>query len=412
MRTSPLLAVALLTLSACGSPSAGDSTPVVLAGPPPFPVESRAEWPTQAWPTADPASVGIDPAALKKLDDYLFTRHGDDVDRKGQRTNAFVLVKDGKLVFERYARGTTAETSLLTWSVSKSFVNTLIGIAVGEGRFRVDEPAGKYYTALGPDKQNVRITDLLRMSSGIDWNETYEASPVFSSVMAMLYTRGQDDMPRFVAGHGLAHAPGTRWSYSSGDTNVLLAALRATMSDAEYASYPWKALFLPLGMKSARFERDGAGNFVGSSYLYASARDLAKWGLLYLTDGVWEGKRLLPEGWVAYTLTMAPAYHTTDVPPPLWEDNPGAQVYLNVGDPARNIPRPWPAAPPDTFAALGHWGKSIFVIPSLDLVAVRLGDDREYGCSVHHASKGCVPDREKAFTKGYYLELLSGLVKR
>jgi CubicO group peptidase (beta-lactamase class C family) len=268
--------LALLALTGCSSPGAGDSTPVVLQGPPPFPAKPRTEWPTQAWPTADPASVVIDPAALKKLDDYLFARHGDDVDRKGQRTNAFVLVKDGKLVFERYARGTTAETSLLTWSVSKSFVNTLIGIAVGEGRFKVDEPAGKYYAALGPDKQNVRITDLLRMSSGIDWNETYEASPVFSSVMAMLYTRGQDDMPRFAAGHGLAHAPGTHWSYSSGDTNVLLAALRATMTDAEYASYPWKALFEPLGMKSARFERDGAGNFVGSSYLYASARDLAK----------------------------------------------------------------------------------------------------------------------------------------
>ncbi|MDI3286890.1 serine hydrolase [Polyangium sp. 15x6] len=405
------LFAALFALAGCSSPGPGDATPVELKGPPPFAGKPRTEWPTRAWSTADPASVGIDPAALKKLDDYLFARNGDDVDRKGQRTNAFVLVKDGKLVFEHYARGTTAETSLLTWSVSKSFVNTLIGIAVGEGRFKVDDPAGKYYAALGPDKQNVRLTDLLRMSSGIDWNETYEASPVFSSVMAMLYTRGTDDMPRFVAGHGLAHAPGTHWSYSSGDTNLLLASLRDTMSDAEYASYPWRALFEPLGMTSARFERDGAGNFVGSSYLYATARDLAKWGLLYLSDGVWDGQRLLPEGWVAYTLTMAPAYFTTDVPPPLWEDNPGAQVYLNVGDPKRNIPRPWPAAPPDTFAALGHWGKSIFVIPSLDLIAVRLGDDREYGCSAH-VQKNCVPDREKAFTKGYYLELLSGLVKR
>ncbi len=400
-----------LVLAGCTSAAAPDSTPVPLEGPPPFPVKPRTEWPTQAWSTANPESVGIDPAALKKLDEYLFARHGDDVDRKGQRTNAFVLVKDGKIVFERYARGTTAENSLLTWSVSKSLVNTLIGIAVGEGRFKVDDPAGKYYTVLGPDKQNVRLTDLLRMSSGINWNETYEASPMFSSVMAMLYTRGQGDMPRFVAGHGLAHPPGKHWNYSSGDTNVLLAALRATMTDAEYASYPWKALFDPLGMKSARWERDGAGNFVGSSYLYTSARDLAKWGLLYLSDGLWDGKRLLPEGWVAYTLTMAPAYFTTDIPPSHWEDNPGAQVYLNVGDPKRNIPRPWPTAPPDTFAAQGHWGKSIFVIPSLDMIAVRLGDDREYGCSAY-VQKGCVPDREKAFTKGYYLELLNGLVNR
>jgi len=250
----------------------------------------------------------------------------------------------------------------------------------------------------------------MRMSSGIDWNETYEASPVFSSVMAMLYSRGSDDMPAFVASNPAKHAPGTFWSYSSGDTNLALAALRTTMTAEEYDNYPWKALFEPLGMTSARFERDGAGNFVGSSYLYSSARDLAKWAFLYLADGVWEGKRILPEGFVAYSLTMAPAYYTTTITRSLWEDNPGAQVYLNLGDPKRGIPRPWPKAPPDMFAASGHWGKSIVVFPSSDLIAVRLGDDREYGCS-EALVEDCVKDPELAFTKWYYMEMLAGLVK-
>jgi CubicO group peptidase (beta-lactamase class C family) len=406
----PVLAMIAAT-AGCSSSDAASVAPVQLGGPPPFEAKTRTEWPTRAWPTAKPEEVGIDPKALERLEAYLFARPGDDVNRKGQRTNAVVIVKDGQLVFERYARGHTAETALLTWSVSKSFVNTLIGVAVKEGRLALGDSAAKYYPALEGDAKKIRITDLLQMSSGIEWNESYEASPVFSSVMAMLYTRGSEDMPRFVAGHGLAFPPGTHWSYSSGDTNLVLAALRKTMSEEEYAEYPWKALFDPIGMTSARWERDAAGNFVGSSYLYASARDLAKWGLLYLADGVWEGRRILPEGWVGYTLTMAPAYYTTEIPKPLWEDNPGAQVYLNVGDPKRNIPRPWPEAPADTFAAQGHWGKSIFVIPSIDLVAVRLGDDREYGCS-GAAKEGCVEDREKAFTKSYYLELLAGLVKR
>ena len=383
-----------------------------LGGAPPFAVIERTEWPTAGWPTATPESAGIDPAALRRLEDYLFARHGDEHDRKGQRTNAFVLVKGGRLVFERYARGYTAETPALTWSVSKSVAGSLVGRAIQEGKLGLDDPVARHYAPFDrAGLREVRVTDLLRMSSGIDWNEAYEASPVFSSVMAMLYTHGFEDMPAFVASHDLAYAPGTQWSYSSGDTNALMAALRGAVGEAAYADYPWAALFEPLGMTSARWERDGAGNYVGSSYLYASARDLAKWAFLYLNDGVWEGRRLLPEGWVAYALTMAPAYFTTEVPPALWDDNPGAQVYLNLGDPARGIPQPWPMAPRDTFAAQGHWGKSIFVFPSLDMIAVRLGDDREYGCT-QAKKEGCVADRERAFTKTYYLELLTGLVAR
>lgn len=409
------LGVVLLApgLAACGAPpSAVERPQIALGGPPPFAVKARAEWPTAGWAVATPEEVGIDPVALRRLEDYLFARHGDDADRKGQRTNAFVLVKDGRLVFERYARGYTAETPALTWSVSKSVAGTLVGRAVQAGKLTVNDPVARHYPPVDrPGIRDVLVTDVLRMSSGIDWNEAYEASPIFSSVMAMLYTRGYADMPAFVASHDLAHPPGTHWSYSSGDTNLLMGALRGAVGDEAYAEYPWTALFEPLGMTSARWERDLAGNYVGSSYLYASARDLAKWAFLILNDGVWEGRRLLPEGWVAYMLTMAPAYYTTAVPPILYDENPGAQVYLNLGDPERGIPRPWPAAPPDTFGAQGHWGKSIYVFPSLDMIAVRLGDDREYGCT-QAGKEGCVADRERAFTKPHYFELLTGLVQR
>ncbi|MEZ4448479.1 MAG: serine hydrolase [Nannocystaceae bacterium] len=411
-----LALVALIAApGACGGASAVDEArdAVVIAGPPPFAIAPRTEWPTEGWPTATPESVGVDPGALAHLADYAFARNGDDHDRKGQRTNALVIIKEGKLVFERYARGYTADTPLLTWSVSKSVAGTLVGRAVMDGRLDVNDPVARHYPPADRDGvREIRVHDLLRMSSGLDWNETYETSPIFSSVMAMLYTRGKDDMAAFVASHDLAHPPGTRWSYSSGDTMLMMGALRGAVGEEAWAEYPWTALFDKIGMRTAVWERDGAGTYVGSSYLYASARDLAKWAFLYLNDGVWAGERLLPEGWVAFSLTMAPAYYQTELTPGTLDDNPGAQVYLNVGDPSRAVPKPWPAAPDDLFAAQGHWGKSIFVIPSHDLIVVRLGDDRHYACDRPDADDGCQPDVNKAFSKAHFLELVMATVKR
>jgi CubicO group peptidase (beta-lactamase class C family) len=412
---APALALAtvaaLAGVAGCSSATATEPRDaIVLEGPPPFEVRPRTSWPTAGWPKATPEEVGLDAAAIGRLEAYLFARNGDDADRRGQRTNGFVLIKDGKLVYERYARGYDADTPTLTWSVSKSISNTIVGRAVAEGFLDLNDAIGEHYPpAKDGGVESVRVSDLLRMSSGIDWNETYETSPVFSSVMAMLYTRGRADMAAFVASHGLAHPPGTHWSYSSGDTNLLMGVLRAALGDERNADYPWVALFDRIGMSSAVLERDPAGTFIGSSYVYATPRDLAKWGFLMLNDGVWEGERLLPEGWVKFSLTMAPAYFNTELTPGTVDDNPGAQVYLNHGDPARDVPPPWPAAPRDTFAAQGHWGKSIFVFPSLDMIAVRLGDDRVYACDIP-GNDNCEPDSTKAFSKIHLVELIMATV--
>lgn len=412
-----LPAVALVAI-ACGStPDPGDlgpadTTPAALKPGAPFPLRERARWPTEDWPAVSPEHAGMDPAALARLDAYVFRRDGDDEDRRGQRTDALLIVRDGAIVHERYARGYHRDTRIRTWSVSKSLAGTLIGVAVGEGRMELDAPVAHYYPPLDRGRhRDIRVTDLLRMSSGLDWHETYEGAPFFSSVLAMLYGRGRADMAGFAASHALAHAPGTWWNYASGDTNLLMAALRGTMSEDEYAAYPWRALFDRVGMTSVVWERDRAGTFVGSSYLYATARDLARWGFLMLNDGVWDGARILPEGWVRYMLDTAPSYFRTEMRPGELDTTPGAQVYLNHGDPARDIPPPWPGAPADTFSASGHWGKSIFVIPSLDLIVVRMGDDREYGCHPAARDEGCVDDPERAYTKHHFLKLLVEAVK-
>lgn len=404
----PALLAMLLVWAGCGPGELGpaDTSPVALVPGAPFPARARAVWPTRDWPQVSPAEAGMDADALARLADYVFRRSGDDADRRGQRTNALLIVRNGAIVYERYARGYDRDARLLTWSVSKSLAATVIGVAVGEGRLALDAPACSYYAPLCRGRhRDIRITDLLRMSSGLDFRETYEGAPFFSSVLGMLYGRGRGDMAAFVAGHALAHAPGTRWRYSSGDTNLLMAALAGTMDADAYATYPWRALFDRIGMAGVTWERDRAGTFVGSSYVYATPRDLARWALLLLSDGVWDGERILPEGWVRYMLTMAPSFYTTPVGAEHQDSNPGAQVYLNLGDPARELPPPWPEAPPDTFAALGHWGKSIFVIPSLDLIVVRMGDDREYACE-RPGDQECVADPERAYGKRHFLTLL------
>ncbi len=363
-----------------------------------------------ALPRASATEAGLDPDALAKLEAYLFARNGDDTDRRGQRTNAFVLMKGGKVVVERYARETTAETPLLTWSVSKSVTATLVGVAVGEGLIELDAPAARWVPELdGPGHRDIKVRDLLNMSSGLAWNETYEAEPFTSSALAMLYGRGRFDMPAYAARHRLKYPPGTVWAYSSGDTNLLAAVLRAAVGEERWASWPYEALFDRIGMKGVVVERDARGNLVGSSYVYAPALAMARWGQLMLQDGVWEGQRVLPEGWVGFMRTLAPAYLSMPVVMEHYEDNPGAQIYLNVGDPARKIPPPWPDLPADAFAALGHWGKSVYVIPSWDMVVVRMGDDRVYGCTTW-GQEGCEPDRTRAFTRPYFMELLAATV--
>ena len=364
-------------------------------------------YPGAEWSELSPEKAGINREKLKNLEQYLFTTTGTESERKGIRTDAFVLVRGGNIVFERYGREFKSNRKHLVWSVTKSFVNTLVGLAVADNKLKVSDAAAQYYPGLaGGGKEAILIDHLLRMSSGLHWSEGYESSPLKSSVVAMLYTRGRNDMAAFAASQDLVHPPGTHWYYSSGTSNLLMAILRKIYNAPPppgYIAAPgdrfedliFNRLFKAIGMRFITLERDGDGTPVGSSYLYTTARDLARFGYLYLHDGVWQGRRLLPEKWVRYTTTMAPAYYTTQLNPEDAKDNPGAQWYINVGIPERGQQPPWPDAPADTFAALGHWGQSLYVIPSLDIVAVRLADDRD-----------------GSFDKNRYLGLLKNIMER
>lgn len=404
MRKFSILLLALPLVAACGR-KALPAAQVREALPANFEQQARTNiYPGGEWSELSPEKAGINREKLRNLEQYLFPEKLDEQTRQGIRTDAFLLVRGGNIVFEKYAREFHRNRKHLVWSVTKSFVNALIGIAVADGKMRVEDSAAKYYPALsGGGKEAILVDHLLRMSSGLFWSEGYESSPLKSSVVAMLYTRGRNDMAAFTAAHDLIYQPGTHWYYSSGNSNLLMAMLRNAYSsppDAAQASDKFEdlifnRLFKAIGMRYTTLERDGAGTPVGSSYLYTTARDLARFGYLYLHDGVWQGRRILPEKWVRYTTTMAPAYYTTELNPEDEKDNPGAHWYINVGIPERGQKPPWPDAPADTFAALGHWGQSLFVIPSLDMVAVRLGDDRD-----------------STFDKNRYLGLLKNILER
>ncbi|HEX8596056.1 MAG TPA: serine hydrolase [Pseudomonas sp.] len=328
-------------------------------------VPANAEiWPAEHW-SIDPAPRT---AALEGLEAYAFAPR-DEAERKGVRTDALLVIRDGQIVYERYAGQTTAATAHLTWSISKSVMATVLGVAFSENRFQLNDPAAKFYApmAVHPD---ITLSHLLHWASGLDWQEDYEYAPLNSSVVAMLYTRGRRDMARFAAGHRRGQTPGTSFVYSSGDSNLLAAALKHMVGSEAYADYPWTALFEPLGIRSAVWETDGVGTFVGSSYAYMSARDLARIGLLMQRGGRWQGRQLLPQAWVRFVLTPFAGLNVKST-----VEIPGAQWWLNRTVDAGQ--GPWPHAPADTFAALGHWGQALYVIPSAGLVIVRYADDRD-----------------------------------
>jgi CubicO group peptidase (beta-lactamase class C family) len=284
-----------------------------------------------------------------------------------RRTRAVVVVYRGRLVAERYADPFTKDTPLNGWSMTKSVVNALVGVLVKEGKVSLsDSVAIPEWRGSSDPRRKITLEQLLHMSSGLQFHEDYVN--LFADMTYMLL--GVPDVAAYAAAKPLEAKPGTRWSYSSGTTNIIAYAVRQIVGDSDYLQFPRRALFDRLGMTSAVIETDAVGTFVGSSFMYATARDWARFGLLYLRDGVWSGQRILPEGWVAYTRTPAP-----NAP----DQQYGAHFWLRIpkGHRCGNESRPLPV---DAFHAIGHEGQFITIIPSRELVLVRLGFTR-YHCA-------------------------------
>jgi hypothetical protein len=264
---------------------------------------------------------------------------------------AFIVLHGGKVVAEHYDKGITRETQLLSWSMGKSFTNALVGIMAKDGLVDIHAPMD-IPEWQGDDRRAITLSDLMQMQSGLQWNEDYGNR---SDVNLMLHR--ETDMGRFALSKPLEHEPGTFWYYSSGSTNIVMWYLRGKFaSDEAFLSYMRERLFAPLAIANPHFEPDMSGTPVGSSYLYVTARDYARFGQLFLDDGCIGEQRILPEGWVDYTVSPASAS----------KGGYGAFFWLN-----RN--HVCPDVPEDMFSCQGHDGQEIYIIPSKELVVVILG---------------------------------------
>ncbi|MFK8186102.1 MAG: serine hydrolase domain-containing protein [Phormidesmis sp.] len=339
----------------------------------------------QDLPVATVMPAGIDAAALAAVVEGAFV---EDNPRRLKRSRAVVIVHRGQIIAERYADGFSVHTPMLGWSLAKSVVNALIGVLVHQGRLALDAkdllPA---WRQLGDARREITLDQLLRMSSGLSFSENY-ASPL-SDVTTMLFQRG--DGAAYVAQRPLDALPGEAFCYASGTTVLLCRIIREVVCGAfadsltDYFAFPRRALFDRLGMASAVLEPDAAGTFTGSSFMYATARDWAKLGLLYLWDGCWQGERILPAGWVAYSSAPNNAPHKTTREP---ADFYGAHFW-------RGVPNSFMASavagtegradwPQGAYLASGYQGQFVTVLPQQDLVVVRLGLSQRRNSWDHH----------------------------
>ncbi|MEM8930991.1 MAG: SDR family NAD(P)-dependent oxidoreductase [Acidobacteriota bacterium] len=305
---------------------------------------------SEPWPEA------LDP----RLDPVLDRAFAEPGPTPRRNTRAVVVIHGGTLVAERYAEGFDAAMSLPGWSMTKSWTHAWIGRAVQLGHIDPDLRLDPSPWPAQDPRHAIDLDVLLRMSSGLAFEEDY--GDLQSTALRMLFI--ERNMGVYAAAQPLEHDVDSRWYYSSGTTNLVSWHLREVLGAGAYWTFPHDTLFAPLGMASARVEPDAAGVYVGSSYGWATARDWARFGQLYLQDGVWAEERLLPEGWAAH------AADATDGSRGIY----GGHFWLNapreVGDPSS---RRWPELPADLYFASGYDGQYVVIVPSRDAVIVRLG---------------------------------------
>jgi CubicO group peptidase (beta-lactamase class C family) len=328
----------------------------------PVPIVSRNQhsaeiWPADEHPVSKHSQSGLYAALEKRFS-------GSD---SGIQTRAILIVHNGRLVAERYAAGITKDTPLLGWSMAKSIINALVGLLVKQGELSINQTVPIPEWSGTDPRAKITLDQMLRMSSGLKFDETDGA--IISDVTKMLFR--QPDAAAYAIAKSLQDAPDSHWHYSSGTTNIICRIIREKTggSIAGAVQFMHRELFQPLDIKHAVIEPDASGNLVGSSFMYATAREWVRFGLLYLQDGVWNGKRLLPEGWVKYSSTPT---HTAE------KGQYGAHFWTNGGAAADPGKQPFPSLPADLYYAAGYKGQRLVIIPSRQLVVLRLGWSDDY----------------------------------
>jgi CubicO group peptidase (beta-lactamase class C family) len=301
-------------------------------------------WPTEHWDRQDPDPV--DASRFEALTNEIFELEGPQ-----GVTYALLVFKGGRLCYERYDAGANPLYIQYSWSMAKSVTQALAGILVQQGKLDLYAPVDV------PEWQNdsrkdITLDQLLRMSSGLAFQEDYVDGQV-SDVIPMLMFEGRHDMGAFAAAKELAHPPGSHWSYASGTTNIICRILKDVVGGGASGMLKFMndELFEPIGVRTATPKFDTSGTFIGSSFLMAIPQDFARFGLLYLRGGNWDGKQIIPGEWVDYART--PTYRSD-------EECFGAHWWINPTN-------------PNQFYCSGYDGQRVLLDPERDVMIVRLG---------------------------------------
>lgn len=316
---------------------------------------SGIDWPplkaaNAAWPKGD-SVLTIRPLLQQKLDAMLQADNAD-----GHDTRALVVVHEGQIVAESYVEGVDASTPLLGWSMTKSVNALLVGLLEREDRLSVEETT-LYSHWADDDRADIRLEDLLHMTDGLNFDEEYDPGEAATRMLFQV-----PDAAEYTASRQLRFEPGRQFNYSSGTANLIadLVQQRIPGGVQQDVDYIVNEFFRPMGLSSVTYEMDASGLFVGSSYLYASARDWAKIGQVMLNRGELNGTRFFSEDFYARAVTPNESDNTQAY---------GYQWWLNQGDQNRR----WPSLPASTFAAQGNREQRVMVLPEDELVIVRLG---------------------------------------
>ncbi|MCH6234404.1 serine hydrolase domain-containing protein [Cognataquiflexum rubidum] len=312
---------------------------------------------TVSWPNGNRLNDSIlNLPQYRKIQDLIDIEFEDSV-KKTHLTHMIVVLHKGQLVAEGYGNDHDINTKHTSWSMGKSIISILVGLQVDRGVLSLDQNG--LLSDWSDERKTINLKNMLQATNGLDWVEDYGG---VSDATKMLFLN--PDAAAIAASKPLKYEPGTYFYYSSGTTNIVSKILRNQLGEENYQRLPYEGLFYKIGMHNTVMEKDASGTFVGSSFVFAPARDFARLGLLMLGKGNWLSEQVLSEDWVEFATTPA-------IAAPMGEY--GAQWWLNAGNPSRPDKKKFPSLPNDAFYAGGFEGQWILVIPSKDLVIVRLG---------------------------------------
>ncbi len=307
---------------------------------------------TLEWPRGTKVSEvdSMEDIDLEQLQAAILNNFDPSMDMDSVKTRAIVVVHKGRLIAEQYAKGFDPDTEILGWSMTKSITSTMVGI-LAKNRMLSLEDTG-LFPEWTDDRKDISLKDLLQMQSGLEFAEDYTR---ISDATKMLYR--SENASNIPLNKPLIHKPGTHWNYSSGTTNLLSQIVKDKLGEEAYLRLPYDSIFNRIGMNSAIMETDESGLYIGSSYCYATPRDWAKFGLLYLNQGNWYGDQVIDTAWVDFV--RSPASDSKGIY--------GGQFWLNVNH------SQFKDAPEEVYSCNGFQGQKVFIVPSHDLVIVRMG---------------------------------------